>query len=135
MLELQVNGKTVRVDVPPDTRLVYVLRNDLATALGVPQNLVRVIEQCSAGCAANGNIPGLMYRSQTTDLFSDPHLKERGFLHKVPHEALGEVPLLGFPPRLSESQVPIKAAPLLGKSYVIYGVKDVDRAHASGSVA
>ena len=30
MLELQVNGKTVRVDVPPDTRLVYVLRNDLA---------------------------------------------------------------------------------------------------------
>ena len=27
------------------------------------------------------------------------------------------------------------AAPLLGKSYVIYGVKDVDRAHASGSFA
>ena len=34
-------------------------------------NLVRIIEQCAAGCAANGNIPGLMYRSQTTDLFSD----------------------------------------------------------------
>ena len=34
-------------------------------------NLVRIIEQCSAGCAANGNIPSLMYRSQTTDLFSD----------------------------------------------------------------
>jgi hypothetical protein len=33
--------------------------------------MVRIIEQCSAGCAANGNIPGLMYRSQTTDLFSD----------------------------------------------------------------
>jgi hypothetical protein len=31
----------------------------------------RVIEQCSAGCPANGNIPNLMYRSQTTDLFSD----------------------------------------------------------------
>lgn len=30
MLELQVNGKTVRVDVPPETPLVYVLRNDLA---------------------------------------------------------------------------------------------------------
>ncbi|MEO8258383.1 MAG: TonB-dependent receptor [Acidobacteriota bacterium] len=35
------------------------------------ENLVRIIEQCAAGCAANGNIPGLMYRSQTTDLFSD----------------------------------------------------------------
>jgi hypothetical protein len=33
--------------------------------------LVRIIEQCSAGCASNGGIPGLMYRSQTTDLFSD----------------------------------------------------------------
>ena len=32
---------------------------------------MRIIEQCSAGCAANGNIPSLMYRSQTTDLFSD----------------------------------------------------------------
>jgi hypothetical protein len=35
------------------------------------ENLQRIIEQCAAGCAANGNIPGLMYRSQTTDLFSD----------------------------------------------------------------
>ena len=28
------------------------------------RDLVRVIEQCAAGCAANGNIPGLAYRSQ-----------------------------------------------------------------------
>jgi len=35
------------------------------------ESLVRIIEQCAAGCAANGNIPSLMYRSQTTDLFSD----------------------------------------------------------------
>jgi len=35
------------------------------------ENLVRIIEQCSAGCPRNGNIPSLMYRSQTTDLFSD----------------------------------------------------------------
>jgi Carboxypeptidase regulatory-like domain len=34
-------------------------------------NLPRIIEQCGAGCPANGNIPSLMYRSQTTDLFSD----------------------------------------------------------------
>ena len=28
------------------------------------RNLVRVAEQCANGCAANGNIPGLVYRSQ-----------------------------------------------------------------------
>jgi hypothetical protein len=35
------------------------------------EDLVRIIEQCSAGCPTNGGIPSLMYRSQTTDLFSD----------------------------------------------------------------
>ena len=30
-----------------------------------------MVEQCTAGCPANGNIPGLTYRSQTVDLFSD----------------------------------------------------------------
>ena len=40
------------------------------------ENLVRIIEQCTAlvngvPCPANGGIPSLMYRSQTTDLFSD----------------------------------------------------------------
>jgi len=54
----------------------------------------------------------------TTDLFTDPHLAERGFLHKVQHEELGEVPLLGWPARLSESEVPIVAAPVLGKHTV-----------------
>jgi hypothetical protein len=34
------------------------------------RGLVRVIEQCAAGCPANGNIPGLVYRSQD---FSDAH--------------------------------------------------------------
>jgi hypothetical protein len=28
------------------------------------ENLIRVSEQCATGCAANGNIPGLFYRSQ-----------------------------------------------------------------------
>jgi Carboxypeptidase regulatory-like domain len=35
------------------------------------ESLVKMVEQCSAGCAANGGIPGLTYRSQTVDLFSD----------------------------------------------------------------
>jgi hypothetical protein len=34
------------------------------------RSLIRVVEQCASGCAANGNIPGLTYRSQD---FSDAH--------------------------------------------------------------
>jgi hypothetical protein len=34
-------------------------------------DLVKVVEQCTAGCPANGNIPGLTYRSQSDDLFVD----------------------------------------------------------------
>jgi hypothetical protein len=34
------------------------------------RDLIRVVEQCAAGCAGNGNIPGLAYRSQD---FSEAH--------------------------------------------------------------
>ena len=34
-------------------------------------DLARIVEQCTAGCPANGNIPGLNYRSQTTIGTSD----------------------------------------------------------------
>jgi hypothetical protein len=34
------------------------------------RDLIRVVEQCANGCAANGNIPGLVYRSQD---FSNAH--------------------------------------------------------------
>jgi hypothetical protein len=34
-------------------------------------DLVKMVEQCIAGCPNNGNIPGLTYRSQTVNLFSD----------------------------------------------------------------
>jgi hypothetical protein len=30
----------------------------------VTRDLIRVVEQCASGCAANGNIPGMNYRSQ-----------------------------------------------------------------------
>ncbi len=51
----------------------------------------------------------------TLDLFADPHLNERGFVHTVDHEALGPVRVLGSPMNLSDSQVEIEAAPLLGR--------------------
>jgi formyl-CoA transferase len=51
----------------------------------------------------------------TKDLFEDPHLIARGFIQKIQHEEQGELPVLGSPIRLSESRVPLRAAPLLGR--------------------
>ncbi len=51
----------------------------------------------------------------TKDLFNDPHLIERGFIHKVQHEEIGDITLLGWPARMSESHVDIVASPTLGR--------------------
>ncbi len=51
----------------------------------------------------------------TADLYNDPHLQERGFVKTLQHPTEGEIRLLGWPPRLSESDVPLQPAPLLGQ--------------------
>ncbi len=51
----------------------------------------------------------------TADLMTDPHLRARGFVEKISHPAWGDVELLGFPSRLSESHVDFSAAPQLGE--------------------
>jgi formyl-CoA transferase len=51
----------------------------------------------------------------TKDLYDNPHLAERGFIHTVEHEVHGPIKLLGWPARMSESEVAMKAAPLLGR--------------------
>ncbi len=51
----------------------------------------------------------------TQDIYEDPHLNERGFVKTVEHEVLGEVQLLGWPPRMSESEVELVGSPLLGQ--------------------
>ena len=42
-------------------------------------DLVRVVEQCTAGCPVNGNIPGLTFRSQSNDLFESGRNQNRVF--------------------------------------------------------
>jgi formyl-CoA transferase len=51
----------------------------------------------------------------TKDLFEDPHLMERGFVHELHHPAHGDIKLLGWPARMSESNVDLIAAPTLGQ--------------------
>ena len=51
----------------------------------------------------------------THDLFTDPHLRSRGFIETVDHPTVGPVDLMRWPPRMSASEVPIVAGPLLGE--------------------
>ena len=51
----------------------------------------------------------------TEELFADPHLNGRGFIHKLDHPEHGPIRLLGWAPRLSESDVPLVRAPLFGE--------------------
>ena len=49
------------------------------------------------------------------ELFANAHLRERGFIHTLEHPEHGEIQLLGWAPRMSESQVEITRAPLLAE--------------------
>ncbi|MFT7597550.1 MAG: crotonobetainyl-CoA:carnitine CoA-transferase CaiB-like acyl-CoA transferase [Acidimicrobiales bacterium] len=50
----------------------------------------------------------------TAEVLTDPHLVERGFVKTIQHPEHGEVPMLGWAPRLSASEVDLEVAPALG---------------------
>lgn len=51
----------------------------------------------------------------TTEIFTDPHLRTRGFFQTVSHPEAGEVTLMSPSIRLPESAVPLVRPPLLGE--------------------
>ena len=51
----------------------------------------------------------------TSDLYENEHMVERGFVHEVEHAEHGRIKLLGWAPRMSASEVQIKPAPLLAE--------------------
>jgi formyl-CoA transferase len=51
----------------------------------------------------------------TAELHHDKHLTARGFVHEIDLPVHGKVPILGFAPRLSDSQVDITRPPRLGE--------------------
>ncbi len=51
----------------------------------------------------------------TAELHHDKHLTSRGFVHRLDLPVHGEVPMLGFAPRMSASDVPMTRPPRLGE--------------------
>ena len=62
----------------------------------------------------------------TSELLNDPHLTERGFITTIEHPDRGEVPILGWAPRLSASSVDLTAAPALGEHTAEVLTQDLD---------
>ena len=62
-------------------------------------------------------------------------------MHELEHAAVGKIKLLGWAPRMSESAVPIKAAPLLGEHTLevvaadLGSAADVDRLVEAGVIS
>jgi hypothetical protein len=76
----------------PVTNHVYLDAGFGGTAFGVgnferqpnpTRDLIRVVEQCASGCAGNGNIPGLVYRSQDFSIAHTSSYMWRGSLAYV----------------------------------------------------
>lgn len=53
--------------------------------------------------------------NETDELFRDPHLIARDFIKTIDHDDYGEVKILGWPARMSQSEVQPTASPLLGQ--------------------
>ena len=75
------------------------------TSVRTKQEVMQQLCEAGVPCAAT---------LDTQDLFDDPHLNERGFVHEVEHPTQGRVRMLGFPPRLSGSEVAFEPPPELG---------------------
>ena len=51
----------------------------------------------------------------TTEVFNDPHLNARNFFTTLDHPTKGELLVMNSPIRMSESEVPMARAPLVGE--------------------
>ncbi|MCY4392504.1 MAG: CoA transferase [Chloroflexi bacterium] len=76
------------------------------TSVREKRDVMRILGEAGVPCGAV---------LDTQDIYEDPHLNERGFVKTVEHAELGEVQLLGWPPRMSASEVELVGSPLLGQ--------------------
>jgi formyl-CoA transferase len=77
---------------------------------------VEVMEALGRGGVPTGAV------FDTDELLHDPFLRERGMFATVRHPVRGDFTMPGWPVKMSESQVPLHSAPLLGQdNEPVYG--------------
>jgi formyl-CoA transferase len=118
---LHVIGRDDLLDDPRfvDNRNRYAHRDDVDAVIGpwVAQHTKREVMDTlgRAGVPA-----GAVF--DTDELLNDPFLRERGMFATVDHPKRGAVTMPGWPVKMSDSCVPVVAAPLLGQdNSSIYG--------------
>ncbi len=63
----------------------------------------------------NTALSGIKVVDLTHELSEDPHLRKRGMFATIEHPVRGSVTIPAWPVKMSESQVPVRSAPLLGQ--------------------
>ena len=74
---------------------------------------VRSKHECMTALAEAGVCASKVY--DTSELFEDEHMIERGFVKWIDHSDYGNVRILNWPPQMSKSSVEPVASPLLGE--------------------
>ena len=107
-------GKPELANDPRFVRSRDRLKNDEALRNEISAWTQSLTKQEVAKILAAQDVPGGPVLN-TSELLDDPHLKERGFVTNIEHPDRGEVPIMGWAPRLSASSVDLVRAPNLGE--------------------
>ena len=114
---LEVIGEPDLLDDERFSTLAKRIENRAAFAAKVEAWSTRLTKREAAEMLARAGVCASPV-NETHELFTDPHLLSRDFVHEVHHAEHGDVRLLGWPARMSGSSVPIEPAPLLGEHTV-----------------
>jgi formyl-CoA transferase len=118
---MQVIGREDLLDDPrfSDNRQRYAHRDEVDELLK-PWVVQRTKRDVMETLGRAGIPAGAVF--DTSELMNDPFLRERGMFATVQHPVRGDVTMPGWPVKMSDSCVPVTAAPLLGQDNAhIYG--------------
>lgn len=107
-------GKPEYADDPRFATTLHRIQNGAPLREAISAWTTQLTKQEAMRELNESDIPASMVYD-TKDLYTDTHLKERGFVHEIEHPKRGRIRLLGWPPRLSESKVDLEPASALGQ--------------------
>ncbi len=111
---LKVIGREDLADDPrfasPQARIKHVKEVDALLSVWCQKHTkIEAMETLQRAGVPAGAVLGMQ------ELTDDPHLRKRGMFATVEHPVRGPITMPGWPVKLSESEVPVRSAPLLGQ--------------------